>query len=154
MDNTPFFLTNKKWYRYEERQTASGIDFQRFELTKQATPAAIDSFKQTMITIAPDSALIPTDLNRFQQALGYAERQHLFTEEHGLSESEWQSEQQLITCAIRSYQLLSDNLVAPNTLIFKPRIAFLYNRFLREHATRINDENLNQFILKQDKKLS
>lgn len=47
MDNTPYFLTNEKWYKYEERQTESGIPFQRFELTKKASPEAIASFKQT-----------------------------------------------------------------------------------------------------------
>ena len=153
MDNTPYFLTNEKWYRYEERQTKSGIPFQRFELTKKASTEAIESFKQTMIAIGPESSIDSNNLNRFQQALGYAERQYLFDEKHGLSEEEWQKEHTLITYAIRSYQLLSDDLTAPNTFIFKPRIAFLYNKFLKKHPIRINDINLCHFIIEQNKNL-
>lgn len=154
MNNTPYFLTNPKWYKYEERQTSTGIPFQRFELTKHATPEAIASFKQTMIAIGPDSSIDPNNLNRFQQALGYAERQHLFVEKNGLSEESWQREHELMTYAIRSYQLLSDDLVAPNTLIFKPRTAFLYKRFLKEHPTRIDDGDLYHFIVEQDKRMT
>jgi len=150
MNGTPFFLTNSKWYKYEERQTADGVLFQRFELTNKATPQAIQSFKATMIAIGPDSAIDPENLNRFQQALGYAARQHLLYEEHGLDSVALTEELHFISYAIRSYQLLTDELSAPNTLIFRKRIATLYRQFLKIHASHIDDSALNTWIIAQD----
>lgn len=154
MTDTPLFLTNSKWYHYEERQNKDGVYFQRFELTNKAPKAAIDSFKTMMIMIGPDCKIDPNNLNRFQQALGFAARQHFFSEQHGLSNNDLSKELVFISYAIRSYQLLDDNLSAPNTLIFKKRIATLYRKFLKEHKTRINDEALNQWIVEQDNKIS
>lgn len=154
MDNTPFFLTNRKWYTYEERQTTNGVVFQRFELTNKATPEAIQSFKKTMMMIGIDSTIDPTNLNRFQQALGYAARQHWLYEEHSSDTTAVSQELALISYAIRSYQLLSDDLNAPNTLIFSQRIAFLYRKFLKAHPTRIEDNDLNSWIILQDHHLN
>ncbi|ADG41131.1 hypothetical protein LKI_07960 [Leuconostoc kimchii IMSNU 11154] len=154
MDHTPFFLTNRKWYTYEERQTSTGVPFQRFELTNKATPAAIKSFKETMMVIGRDAIIDPTNLNRFQQALGYAARQHLLYEEHGLDDVAIARELTFISYAIRSYQLLSDDLNAPNTLIFSQRIGSLYRKFLKAHTTRIADEALNTWIIAQDNKVN
>ncbi|WP_294977307.1 substrate-binding protein [uncultured Leuconostoc sp.] len=153
MDNTPFFLTNHKWYKYEERKTTDGVSFQRFELTNKATPEAIKSFKETMIAIGPDSAIDPKNLNRFQQALGYAARQHLLYEEHGLDDVAITDELRFISYAIRSYQLLTDDLITPNTLIFSHRISTLYRQFLKKHATHIDDSVLNAWIIAQDDKI-
>lgn len=154
MTVTPFFLTNNKWYKYETRETTDGVAFQRFELTNKATPEAIESFKATILAIGPDSSIEPTNLNRFQQALGYAARQHLLNEEHGLDETAIAKQLTFISYTIRTYQLLSDDLVAPNTLIFSKRIGSLYRQFLKKHPTRIEDHTLNNWIIDQDKKLN
>ncbi|CAM3089675.1 substrate-binding protein [Leuconostoc rapi] len=154
MDHTPFFLTNRKWYTYEERQTSTGVPFQRFELTNKATPTAIKSFKETMMVIGQDAMIDPTNINRFQQALGYAARQHLLHEAHGLDDAAIARELTFISYAIRSYQLLSDDLNAPNTLIFNQRIGFLYRKFLKAHTTRIKDDDLNTWVIGQDSKLN
>ena len=153
MDNTPFFLTNHKWYKYEERETADGVAFQRLELTNKATSEAIKSFKETIIASGPDARLNPEDLNRFQQALGFAARLHLFSEDHGLHGTALTDELTFISYTIRLYQLLSDDLVAPNTLIFSKRIGTLYRQFLKIHPTRIDDRRLNSWIIAQDSKL-
>ena len=58
-----------------------------------------------------------------------------------------------ISYTIRLYQLLSDDLVAPNTLIFSKRIGTLYRQFLKIHPTRIDDRRLNSWIIAQDSKL-
>ena len=150
MNSTPFFLTNSKWYKYEERRTADGVLFQRFELTNKATRQAIKSFKDTMIAIGPESAIDPANLNRFQQALGYAARQHLLYEAHGLDDAAITDELHFISYAIRSYQLLTDDLSAPNTLIFSQRVGTLYRQFLKTHASRIDDISLNTWIIAQD----
>ncbi|WP_243115748.1 substrate-binding protein [Periweissella cryptocerci] len=149
----PYFMSNSKWYKFEETESGDGdgMVVQRFELTKKATPAAIASFAQTMVEIGPDGYFLADDLNRFQQALGYASRQYLFTENNGMTNDAWLLEHQLITYAIRSYQLLSDDVVAPNTLIFKPRIKFLYLKYLKENPkVRANDAELNQWIAARD----
>ncbi|WP_367366974.1 substrate-binding protein [Leuconostoc pseudomesenteroides] len=153
MTNTPYFLTNPTWFRYETHTAPNGMLFERFELTASATPSAIDSFKQTMLSVAQDSAIEPDNLNRFQQALAAAEKQFLFEETNDLSLIANQAEQILIASAIRTYQLLEDDFSAPTTFIFQPRIRFLYRRFLNQHNQRINDETLNNFIITQDKLL-
>lgn len=150
---TPFFLTNKKWYTMENRTTADGIPFQRFELTNKATPEAIASFKATMIAIGPEGQIAPDNLNRFQQALGYAARRHYLSESHGLSDNDLAQTLNFISYAIRSYQLLDDALTPPNTLIFSKRIATLYRQFLKQHPTRIVDPDLNAWIVAQDQRL-
>lgn len=149
----PYFMSNPKWYKFEETESGDGdgMVVQRFELTKKATPEAIASFQHTMVEIGPDGYFLADDLNRFQQALGYASRQYLFTENNGMTNDAWLLEHQLITYAIRSYQLLTDDVVAPNTLIFKPRIKFLYLKYLKENPTvRANDTALNQWIADRD----
>lgn len=151
---TPFFLTNKKWYTFETRTTLDGISFQRFELTNKATPDAIASFKATMIAIGPEGQIEPDNLNRFQQALGYAARRHYLSEAHGLSDNELAQTLAFISYAIRSYQLLDDSLTPPNTLIFSKRIATLYRQFLKQHPTRIDDSDLNAWIIAQDQQLT
>lgn len=153
MAKIPFFLTNPKWYRYEENVTNDGTAFQRFELTNKAPEQAIDSFKQTMLDIGADNHIDPNNLNRFQQALGFAMRQHLFHESHGLNSVQIADELHFMSCAIRSYQLLNDTLTAPNTLIFRKRIATLYRQYLKQHQTRINDPELTNWIIAQDNKI-
>ena len=153
MTNTPYFLTNPTWFRYETHTAPNGMPFERFELTASATPSAIDSFKQMMLSVAQDSAIEPDNLNRFQQTLAAAEKQFLFEETNDLSLIASQAEQILIASAIRTYQLLEDDFSAPTTFIFQPRIGYLYRRFLKQHNQRINDETLNNFIITQDKLL-
>lgn len=153
MTNTPYFVTDPQWFHYETHTTPNGMPFERFELTSASTPAAIDSFKQTMLSVAQDSAIEPDNLNRFQQALAAAEKQFLFEETNDLSVIANQAEQILIASAIRTYQLLEDDFSAPTTFIFQPRIGFLYRRFLKQHNQRINDETLTQFIIAQDQLL-
>lgn len=150
---TPFFLTNKKWYTLENRTTADGTPFQRFELTNKATPEAIASLKATMIAIGPEGQIEPENLNRFQQALGYAARRHYLSEAHGLSDNDLTHTLNFISYAIRSYQLLDDTLTPPNTLIFSKRIATLYRQFLKQHPARITDPELNAWIVAQDQRL-
>lgn len=154
LNDKPYFLINPKWYTYEERLTANGLPFQRFELTNQASPEAIASFKETMLQLSRETTIDPEHLNRFQQALGFAAKKHYLSEEHGLSSDAIKAELRFISAAIRSYQLLDDSLSAPNTLIFRKRIATLYRQFLKQHPQSVVDENLNHWIIQQDQQLN